>query len=158
VHSFVDVITNSSTTIYTYQSGCIDAAKAVVNEMLALEGSSLKADDVFYFGAFCDDDVYLDKYNYDSESLPAGIPVVTGDWDSPEHDTTQALQTEWFNNLKLSIMKGEAERPDWFELAEECDEDYNPDMNLEIIPKDEKYKVFGEKLLKFLNSSDHEAS
>ena len=34
VHSYVDVITNSSTTIYSYYDGCIEPAKEMINAFL----------------------------------------------------------------------------------------------------------------------------
>ena len=49
MHSMVDVITNSSTVIYTYQDGCLNPAKELINEVLKLEGSDKNADDLFEF-------------------------------------------------------------------------------------------------------------
>lgn len=50
LHSVVDVITNSSTVIYTYQNGSIEPAKELINEMIKLAGIEGKtADDLFTF-------------------------------------------------------------------------------------------------------------
>jgi hypothetical protein len=49
-HSVVDVITNSSTVIYTQAGeGTISAIKEMVNALLALGESDLTADDLFNF-------------------------------------------------------------------------------------------------------------
>ncbi len=56
-HSIVDVITNSSTVIFTYQNS-VSASKELVAEILKMSGSSLSPDDVFYYGTFLDEDEY----------------------------------------------------------------------------------------------------
>ena len=48
LHSFVDVITNSSTVIYTgVQENAIDAMKGIINEVLRAAGSEKTSDDLF---------------------------------------------------------------------------------------------------------------
>ena len=50
LHSFVDLITNSSTEIFVEASqSTIDAVKEVVDNLLEVAGSDLKADDLFEF-------------------------------------------------------------------------------------------------------------
>jgi hypothetical protein len=68
-HSIVDVITNSSTVIYTYQNS-VSEAKELVQAILDLAGEKVSPDDVFYYGVFCDDDRY-----FDSEDLPSDCPT-----------------------------------------------------------------------------------
>ena len=137
IHSIVDVITNSSTVIYTYQNSTSEA-KDLVNEMIKLSGATDKtADDIFYYGVFCDDDQYFEDTN-----LPEDCPT-----DSKEQEV-------WFENLKLSIMKGEIDQPEWMNEAEKASGwgDWDPDSYLCLIPKNEKYKEFGEKIKALLGS------
>ena len=47
-HSFVDIITNSSTVIYTYV-GNVDAVKEFINEILAGVDADVTADDLYEF-------------------------------------------------------------------------------------------------------------
>jgi len=47
VHSFVDVITNSSTEMYIDYSGSIEPCKKMINEMFKACGSDKTCDDVF---------------------------------------------------------------------------------------------------------------
>lgn len=47
IHSFVDVITNSSTVIYTYQDKCVPAAKELIGEVLKMLNESKTVDDLF---------------------------------------------------------------------------------------------------------------
>lgn len=57
IHSVVDVITNSSTIIYTYQDDSIQPAKELIDEMLRLFGVTDKtADDIFKFSVKSDCD------------------------------------------------------------------------------------------------------
>ena len=143
IHSTVDIITNSSTVIFTYQGDSVEPVKELIDEILKLsgtkneDGTQMKADDCFYFGVFlCDDDSYLE-----------------GD-DCPED-----MDDKSFEKLKLQILKGETERPDWMTNREEQDnEGYTDSTNLEIMAKDKKYSKLAEKLLGYLNSPTHEAS
>lgn len=55
VHSFIDVITNSSTEIYvSADQGTIKAIKALIDNILKLGNSTLKADDLFTFEIYCE--------------------------------------------------------------------------------------------------------
>lgn len=47
IHSFTDLITNSSTTIYTNSNGSIDACREMIDEFFKVLGVDKKCDDVF---------------------------------------------------------------------------------------------------------------
>jgi hypothetical protein len=149
IHSVVDVITNSSTVIYTYQSGCVSPAKDLINEVLKLSGVDKKADDVFCFAVFCDNERYSEEYG----DMPEDYPKAEGKWDSDEYKEGIKKQEEWLENLKTSIIKGEIEKPEWMEEHEKSDYDsWNPDSYLHILPKDDKYLPLVEKIQKLLGS------
>jgi hypothetical protein len=57
IHSFVDVITNSSTEMYIDYSGSIEPCKKMINEMFKACGSDKTCDDVF--------DIKLRNTNYE---------------------------------------------------------------------------------------------
>jgi hypothetical protein len=62
-HSVVDVITNSSTVIYTFQNSKVQA-KELVQEILNLANIKDKTpDDIFYYKTFPEDDRLKDYYN-----------------------------------------------------------------------------------------------
>lgn len=151
-HSVVSLITNSSTVIFTYQDGSIAPAKELINEMLKLSGVEDKtADDVFYFGVFCDDDVYFER----DGSLPDDCPELVGRWGTPEYKESETIRNEWFNKLVNSILKDGVEKPEWMKNAENGESSYSdwaPDSYLYLVPKDEKYQVFGDKIRALLNS------
>lgn len=57
VHSVVQIITNSSTVIYTQaDEGTIISLKEMVNALLKIGGSELTADDLFTFELYSDGD------------------------------------------------------------------------------------------------------
>ena len=143
IHSTVDIITNSSTTIFTYQDGCVSTLKELINEILKLSGSELKAEDCFYFETFLD-------YDDDEYSECDEFPFQSDDYAQDKKD---------FNALKLQILKGEIEKPTWMKKVEENENEYGYSYptSLEIMAKDEKYSELANKLLNYLNSPSHEA-
>lgn len=61
IHSFVDLITNSSTELFVSSSQhTVDGVKSVINAVLTMGGSTLKADDIFSFELSKDEDSYSD--------------------------------------------------------------------------------------------------
>ena len=91
LHSSVDLITNSSTVIFTYSDGSLSAVKDLVNEMLKVFGREETFDDIFYAQVLPDD------YNEDNE-LP-----------------------ENYKELEVQYIKGEIEKQDWMENSERYD-------------------------------------
>lgn len=157
IHSIVDVITNSSTVIYTYQDGSVKPAKALIDEMLKIFNVNDKtADDIFYFGVFTSEDRYLeflsgDIDNYGS-TIPEDCPKVVGTWGSKEYKESFKSLEDWFHNIQKLVLIGEIKKPAWMEEVETDDEYWNPDSFLTLLPKDEKYSVFGDRIKALLNS------
>ena len=139
IHSSVDVITNSSTVIFTYQHSTTQAKELVAEIIKLSDTPDLTPDDVFYFGEFCHEDVYNDyKENYEVDITREGV-----------------------KNLIDSVLMGEIDKPDWMKEIEESEnyyDYYSPDLYLHIKPKDDKYKPLADKLISFLNSPSHEAT
>lgn len=69
IHSFIDVITNSSTSVYVgCHSNTVKFAKDLVNDLLKAAGSEKNADDVFIFSIQADFECEHNKiYNNLSE-------------------------------------------------------------------------------------------
>jgi hypothetical protein len=146
IHSIVDVITNSSTVIYTYQDSKVEATE-LLQEILNLIGDDSKVEDLFFIGTFCDADVYTEKISRDKYNMPEDYP------------SGYKEQYKYIDNIIERILKGEIEKPKWMEDAE-TNEDYdcfNPNTNLIIIPKNEKYNTLAKKMINFLNSTENEA-
>ena len=134
----VQLITNSSTVIFTYSEGAVESVKELINEILKLEGSDKKADDLFYIDTFLDE-----LYCYtESESCPDEI-----DYNNIE-------------NFVDEILTEKIEKPKWMNEVEDGEDyDYYRRSNsLYIKAKDEKYSNLVNKLLKYLYSTGHEAT
>lgn len=138
IHSVTDLITNSSTVIYTYSEGSLQSVKDLVNVMFQTLNYDYTFDEVFHAVVLCAYDRYLnsDSFNAHMESK------------------------EEFSTLWDKIMIGEAEVPAWMaQIRREAN--YNgcyPDTNLYLTPKSERYQELSNKLLNFLYSTSHEAS
>lgn len=135
LHSFVSLITNSSTVIFMYQDS-IHQTKELVKEVLKLSGEDKDPNDIFYYGVFCDNDRYLDN-------IPNELDLNPRDYKASE---------ELLESLKIQIMKGEIEQPDWMSEAEDDSDWWAPSRYLYLIPKEEKYKELGQKIRALLNS------
>lgn len=135
IHSTVDLITNSSTVIFTYSEGAIKEVKEVIDEVLKLQGIDKRADDLFYI------DTFLDKTcNYKKQE------------DFPENGDIDEIIND--------VLIGKIDRPKWMNDAEE-DESWNGyrgDTMLYIKPKESKYEGLAQKLISFLYSTNHEAT
>lgn len=150
MHSVVDVITNSSTVIYTYQDN-VKEAKELLQEVLNLVGNNEKVEDVFNIAVFLEEDYYSDFFEY-AEDEEFEIPS-----DFPEHNWKK--QNQYISNAIEKVLKGEIDKPQWMKDAEEREDwsGYTHPTSLYITAKDDKYKALAEKALSFLNAVDHEA-
>ena len=166
IHSTVDLITNSSTVIFTYQDGCDKAVKELVNTMLKTFGKTETFDDIFYAGIFLDgnDSYFLDDEEdiEDENKFPelGWTEVMDLNWSDPKMVEWRESREKYLKDIKLQVMKGEIEKPQWMKYAEEREQYdyYAPDTSLELIPKDEKYSELANQLLKYLNTPGHEAT
>lgn len=145
IHSVVDLITNSSTVIFTYSEGSLPALKELVNEMLKTFGRTEKFDDVFYADVFLEDDYHYIEY-YEA---------------SDEVESYENVDYNYIQKMKQHILTGEIAKPKWMLDAEDGEDSYSYyryPTTLEIVPKEEKYKELADLLLRYLYSTDHEAT
>jgi hypothetical protein len=153
LHSVTDLITNSSTVIFTYSEGCIQPMKDMINEILKtfnVHGDSLlkdlTCDDMFDAVIMCDDTYAYENWLEDKEpeDFPEGVDENTD-----------------IGKLIDDVAAGKIEKPKWFEEVEESENHYDyyrPSTNLYLIPKDEKYRKMGNLIKAFLYSTEHEAT
>jgi len=152
IHSIVDLITNSSTVIFTYSEDSLPALKRLVNEMLKSFDKVETFDDIFYADVFLSyNDDYLDaEVNFDENNQENYVSIF--------RDLSYLEKCTKLSEIKSQILKGEIEKPQWMTFAEEYNGDYSHETTLEILPKDDKYLSLADKLISFLYSTDHEAS
>lgn len=140
IHSIVDVITNSSTVIYTYQEDSIEPAKELVNEMLKLSGITDKiADDIFCFNVLYNLEVLHDLYHDNID------PEYNDNYDKIDSYITNCIQN---NNI-----------PNWMIPNDSNYSGYDLPRSTElyITVKEPQYQNLADKLLIFLNSPNMES-
>lgn len=145
IHSVTDLITNSSTTIFTYSEGSEPAVIEMINELFESFGIDKKCEDVF------DTVVLADEYQY--SSYLEGL--------DEDDELAQKFKDIDINEFVEEVRQGKAEKPDWFKTVEELEDSwsyYTPDTYLHLIPKDKKYEKLAEKVIDFLYSTNHEAT
>lgn len=147
-HSMVDVITNSSTTIFTYQDG-IKEAKELLQAVFDLSGETRKVDELFYFDVFLDD---IDRYT-------EFIDENEDEYDIKNYPKEWREQKRYIENIIEKVLTKKIERPDWMEEAdgEGNEYGYTYPTTMYIKAKDPKYIPLLDKMIRFLNSSNHEA-
>lgn len=170
VHSYVDIITNSSTVIYTWSEGSVDRAKDLLRAVFDLFGEeSVDIDKEFVFKVFTDEQepswYWLETYMKKNEiKTPFERPDVRGDEYKKYTENMKSFSDNLFSKAVLN-----QEIPLWYEgyikenTAEENEEDddygdYSPDTTLFIFTRNDKYKNIIEKMISFLYSTDHEAT
>ncbi len=159
IHSLTDLITNSSTVIYTYSDRSPKALGEMIDEVFSVLGVDQKCDDVFTIS------VVKDNYELDLDACvdwatenegKFGIPAVFSDDDDDA----------WYkamDDIIDDVLGGKMEKPEWFvKMEEELEEEncygYPPETTLKVVAKDPKYEKLAELVVKFLYSTDHEAT
>lgn len=148
LHSMVDVITNSSSVIYTYSDGALNPVKELFQEMFKVFGVDENVDDVFDIQIIPDMGRLFDQlsdYCYDLE----------GDDDEPEwmkeYRNLSYKEKEAFVKDRYTKNKEAGVDEGWMDT-----EDDQMDTWLEITAKKEKYKVLAELLVKTVYSIETE--
>jgi len=178
IHSFIDVITNSSTEIFNYCSGSVEPAKLLLNEIIKVFGYDGDYTKYFYVYATIDgwdvntgpiayeegyinyihDNLYClyDDYSHFNEdsgleyraTSDINFIFCVSNWD----ETLQRLHKD-LRKVKLGLI----EKPEWMEVVENLiiNEDEDPrSINLAIEAKDKKFEPLCKKLKQFLYSID----
>jgi len=148
IHSTTDLITNSSTVIFTYSEGSEGSLKEMVNEIFKTFNINKTYDEVFNTVVLCEDEYlygeYIENLEDDGDDLPEGITEETD-----------------ISKLVDDVKSGKLEKPKWFNDVEEKDNhcDYfRASTTLHIIPKLAEYQKLADLIQIFLYSTSHEAT
>jgi len=150
IHSVTSLITNSSTTIYTYSNGTIEPFKNLINEMFRLSGINKVCDDVFELKITtedCEEEIWDEVLDYIYEEKKSEFFTQKGELDEDKlHEFIDGV-----NNGKL-------EKPCWLQEIEDdmINGDYTLESYLEIKAKDPEYENLAELAIKFLYSTTHD--
>lgn len=136
---------------FIYSSPCIEPLQELINEMLLIFNSSLRIDDIFYYGVFCKPETYANYQHWDEAPESLEVPFELTNTCSTPND-----RTNYVNNVIKEVLRGEIDKPSWMiyvEMEEVCNEyEQAPSTFLYIEVKDETYKILAEKLINFLYS------
>jgi hypothetical protein len=130
IHSITDLITNSSTTIFTYSDGSPAAFDKMMAEILKAFGIEKRVDELFYTIVLNDLYSYSEYEDY---------------FDGENIQIEDAIQ-----DLLLQIAVGVKKAPKWLRAKP------NQQSYLHIIPKDPKYVELAESVIDFLYSTHSE--
>ena len=133
IHSITDLITNSSTTIYTYSDASPQACREMIDSIFESFGMPHKCDDIFNLVLLLDQDY---RYEY---WLKREGHIIGGDLD------------ELIKNIKA----GKVEKPSWMVTAEE-DNDESGGTTLHISAKNPNFDHLAKKIYNFLYSTNAE--
>jgi hypothetical protein len=148
LHSITDLITNSSTTIYTFSDDSIEPCKELINEVLSLMGEDKTCDDIFELSIIKDTDQLEDRIDCELEDL-----LDEEEFKALKIPEDYNKRNKRIHQIVEEIQSGKRETPDWYE---EISEDIEGDTNLNIVVKDEKYGKLAELVIKFLYSTQAE--
>ena len=179
VHSVVDIITNSSTTVYTMaDEGTIKAVKEMVNALLAIGESKLTADDLFTFTLYSerereyqDEKLHenVDEYSDKVSALDDAFNKMSEEkfgtrygWDikdktlKAEYDT---LKSKYYADGDALFLEYYEKYKDESWINFEYDDDYyDVDMKVSTKLDDENAKIAGNILNRLDGLFQHEGS
>lgn len=153
-HSVIDVITNSSTEIYSWYDESIGACKEMLEEIFKVFGVDKPVDEVFHITLGFDNYVYIDFIDRQSdEDVNELFPgYLDKSWKEKAEIVTAFIKR---------VSDGEIEKPKWMESAE-TEEDRNtyrePTNDFMIYAKSPEYNDLAKKIEKFIYSPNHDAA
>lgn len=139
IHSLTDLITNSSTVIYTYSDNCVEAMEAMVDEFFEAFGVGKKCSDVFKLVVMLEDDY---DCIYEADSYRDIVPE-----QFTKHDEMKSLLKQ--------VRSGETDKPEWLTALEKRINVPGGTV-LNIIAKSPEYEKLAKLVSKFLYSPNHE--
>ena len=129
----------------------IEALEKLISDFCSTFGIVETIDDLFYYGVFCKPQNYA-NFKFDiTEVYDFDIPYNITNCQAKEEE-----KIDYVEKLINQIMRKEITKPEWMKYVEmnaSCNE-YNqaPSTFLQIIPKENQYKLLAQRLIEFLYS------
>ncbi|CAB4131461.1 hypothetical protein UFOVP276_210 [uncultured Caudovirales phage] len=143
IHSMTDLITNSSTTIYTYSDASESAMRNMIEEFFKVFGIDKKCDEVFTLTVTCK--------SYDYSDRVSNLDDMPEEFKGLGNKEIQAKTEE----ILAKVVSGEINKPQWMTDVEKDDHwDNRPATTLNIEPKAPEYAALAKLLLEFLYSTE----
>ena len=147
LHSMTDLITNSSTVIYTYSGASLNACREMVDEIFRVLGVDKKCDDVFTLSLTSD----LESYE-----ICDGDPGDAPDEYVSDGELIESKVDELLNQIRNGLTP-----PAWLDKIVERinnQRDYPLETTLIVTPKLPEFEKLAKLISQFLYSTDHEAT
>ena len=129
----------------------IEALEKLISDFCSTFGMAETIDDLFYYGVFCKPQNYANFEFNITEVYDFDIPYNITNCQAKEEE-----KIDYVKKLINQIMRKEITKPEWMKYVEmnaSCNE-YNqaPSTFLQIIPKENQYKLLAQRLIEFLYS------
>ena len=158
-HSFTDLITNSSTTIYTYSDNSLEVCREMIDEFFRALDIDKKCDDVFNLVVtFSDEDMYEELLEGDEEDEDEDEDDEDEDDESLEEDEEEDEDDdEDTKTVVQEVREGKRDKPQWMIGVEEFAKDLDdpPETSLYVSAKRPQFEKLAKLLTDFLYSTDH---
>lgn len=133
-----------------YSSPSKEAFEELMKETLILFKSPLSLEDMFYYGVFCKPETYAHFKHWEEAPIDLEVPHILTNVCSKPYEREQYVK-DVIDNVLVGKNK-----PEWMVYVEmeESKTEYclAPSTFLYLYAKDDKYKLFGKKLINFLYS------
>ena len=152
IHSVTDLITNSSTVIYTYSDGCQKALEEFLDELFLSMGMNVKCSDVFVM-------MVTPNFNTCAEWIDENEGRVNDPGLLAELASYKTRRPT-IDKLIGDIAKGAIEKPEWFDdmcKPVENSMGYPGETVLNVFAKDPKHDKLADLAVNFLYSTNHES-
>lgn len=153
-HSITDLITNSSTTLFTYSDASPQACEEMIDEIFKTLGVDKKCSDVFRLTVLAENSYIYDEWK-DRQAEEEDDEEEDDNEDEDEDEEVSDI-----DKLIQDIIHGRAEKPQWMVDAEqeESDEGYAPSTQLHIVAKSPEFEKLADLIVNFLYSTHNTAT
>jgi GTPase SAR1 family protein len=144
-----DLITNSSTVIYTYSDASLEACRKMIDEIFKTFGIKKTCDDVFDLAVVPESyDRYYDALSdLEEDEIPEELKGID-ELPYKERDPVMAAY--------LKKVTAANDVPEWVSDAKDQYSDFEPSTMLEITPKAPEYEDLAKVVTNFLYSTGHD--
>ena len=154
IHSFTDLITNSSTTIFTYSDNSLEACREMIDEFFKALGVDKKCDDVFNLV------VTMDSYSYTEYMDDEEEDDEEDEDEGSEEEEEESVDEKSIAKTVKDVQEGKIAKPKWMADAEEYAKstDEPSETFLHISAKSPEFEKLAQLVSTFLYSTEQEAS
>ena len=171
IQSYIDIITNSSTTVFTFADN-IEGVKRIINGVLKASGSEYTCDDLFEITTEWEENAFSDYEEYQIEEAEEHIKEnpelkkLFAEYEAEYHKEYTERDWNFIKNIEKSIMNIVSENSNAWNIVpldawvQNCNDGWECkySSNYVIIPKDPKNQEAANMISTVNNLFDYDAS